>query len=217
MSIAVKICGLNSPDAVDAAAGADFAGFVFFARSPRHVTPETAGLLAARLPAQVRRVAVTVDADDETLDAIVVGLRPSLIQLHGRETPARAAAIRQRLGVGVIKVLALAAPADLDAAEAFTTAADWLMFDAKPPPRPDALPGGNAVSFDWRILAGRSFALPWLLSGGLDPGNVAAAIATSGAVAVDVSSGVESTPGRKDPARIAAFLAAARGAAARPA
>ncbi len=210
MSVAVKICGLNSPGAVDAAASADFAGFIFFPRSPRHVTPQTAGLLAARLPAQVRRVAVTVDADDDTLAAIVAELRPDLIQLHGHETAARAAAIRQRLGVGVIKVLAVAAPGDLDPAAGFTSAADWLMFDAKPPARPDALPGGNAVSFDWTMLAGRRFALPWLLSGGLDPGNVAAAIATSGAAAVDVSSGVESAPGRKDPARIAAFLAAAR-------
>ncbi len=214
MSIAVKICGLNSTVAVDAAAGADFAGFVFFPRSPRHVAPEIAGQLAARLPPQVRRVAVTVDADDATLDAIVAGLHPALIQLHGNETPTRADAIRQRFGVDVIKVLAIAAPADLDAAADFSAAAAWLMFDAKPPKRPDALPGGNAVSFDWAMLAGRRFARPWLLSGGLDPGNVAAAIAISGAKAVDVSSGVETTPGRKDPLKIAAFLAAARGVAA---
>lgn len=211
MSVAVKICGLTTPEAVDAAACADFAGFVFFPRSPRHVAPEAAALLAARLPPRVRRVAVTVDADDAALGAIVAVLRPALIQLHGSETPARAVDIQQRFGVAVIKVLAIAEPADLEAAADFAEAAAWLMFDAKPPKRPDALPGGNAVSFDWAMLAGRRFALPWLLSGGLDPGNVATAIAISGAAAVDVSSGVESAPGRKDPLKIGAFLAAARG------
>jgi len=215
VSVAVKICGLNTPEAVDAAAGADFAGFVFFSRSPRHVAPVAAGLLAARLPPRVRRVAVTVDANDAMLGAIVAGLRPALIQLHGHETPARAVEIHRRFGVDVIKVLAVAKPADLEAAADFTEAAAWLMFDAKPPKRPDALPGGNAVSFDWAMLAGRRFALPWLLSGGLDPGNVKTAIAISGAAAVDVSSGVETAPGRKDPLEIAAFLAAARGEPAR--
>lgn len=211
MSVLVKICGLNAPAAVDAAAGADFGGFIFFPRSPRHVEPGTAGALAARLPARVKRVAVVVDADDDALDAIVAGLKPDLIQLHGKETPARAREIRARLGLGTIKALSVSEPADLDAAAMFADAVDWLLFDAKPPKRPDALPGGNAVSFDWTILAGRRFAQPWLLSGGLDAGNVAVAIATSGAAAVDVSSGVESAPGRKDPARIAAFIAAARG------
>lgn len=210
MSVLVKICGLNAPAAVDAAAGADFGGFIFFPRSPRHVEPGTAGALAARLPARVKRVAVVVDADDDALDAIVAGLKPDLIQLHGKETPARAREIRARLGLGTIKALSVSEPADLDATAVFADAVDWLLFDAKPPKRPDALPGGNAVSFDWKILAGRRFAQPWLLSGGLDAGNVAAAIATSGATAVDVSSGVESAPGRKDPARIAAFIAAAR-------
>lgn len=211
MSILVKICGLNAPDAITAAATAEFAGFIFFPRSPRHVEPAAAGTLAARLPARVKRVAVTVDADDAAIDAIVAGLSPDFIQLHGRETPARAQEIRARLGVGTIKALSVSEPDDLAAAAAFAGAVDWLLFDAKPPRRPDALPGGNAVSFDWTILAGRRFARPWMLSGGLDPDNVAAAIATSGATAVDVSSGVESAPGRKDPRRIAAFLAAARG------
>jgi phosphoribosylanthranilate isomerase len=211
VSVLVKICGLNAPAAVDAAASADFGGFIFFPRSPRHVEPGTAGALAARLPVRVKRVAVVVDADDATLDAIVAGLSPDLIQLHGKETPARAREIRARLGLGTIKALSVSEPADLDATAVFADAVDWLLFDAKPPKRPDALPGGNAVSFDWTILAGRRFAQPWLLSGGLDSGNVAAAIATSGATAVDVSSGVESAPGRKDPARIAAFIAAARG------
>ncbi len=211
MSVLVKICGLNAPEAMDAAATADFAGFIFFPRSPRHVEPERAGALAARLPRRVKRVAVTVDADDAALDAIVAGLAPDLVQLHGRETPARAREVTARLGIGTIKALSVSTAADLAAAEPFTEAVDWLLFDAKPPARPDALPGGNAVSFDWTILAGRRFDRPWLLSGGLDPDNVAEAIRISGATAVDVSSGVESAPGRKDPGRISAFLAAARG------
>ncbi len=211
MSVLVKICGLNAPAAIDAAAGADFGGFIFYPRSPRHVDPAAAGALAARLPARVRRVAVTVDADDAALDAIVAGLAPDLVQLHGKETPARARDIRARLAIATIKALSISTAEDLAAVDAYAESVDWLLFDAKPPRRPDALPGGNAVSFDWTILAGRRFARPWLLSGGLDPDNVAEAIRISGATAVDVSSGVESAPGRKDPARIAAFLAAARG------
>jgi phosphoribosylanthranilate isomerase len=211
VSVLVKICGLADPEAIAAASGADFAGFVFFPRSPRHVEPETAGRLAAALPRAVRRVAVTVDASDEALAAIVEHLAPDLVQLHGREDAARAAEVGRRFGVGTIKAMAVSAPEDLDRAADFAGAVDWLLFDARPPSRPDALPGGNATSFDWTILAGRRLPLPWLLSGGLDAGNVAAAVAASGARAVDVSSGVESAPGRKDPARIAAFLRAARG------
>jgi phosphoribosylanthranilate isomerase len=158
VSVLVKICGLNAPAAVDAAASADFGGFIFFPRSPRHVEPGTAGALAARLPARVKRVAVVVDADDATLDAIVAGLKPDLIQLHGKETPARAREIRARLGCGTIKAMSVSEPADLDAAAVFADAVDFLLFDAKPPKRPDALPGGNAVSFDWTMLAGRRFA-----------------------------------------------------------
>ncbi|MBM3478085.1 MAG: phosphoribosylanthranilate isomerase [Alphaproteobacteria bacterium] len=211
MSVLVKICGLNDAAAIAAASTADFAGFVFFPRSPRHVDPGAAGALAAALPRGVRRVAVTVDADDDAIAAIMAGLAPDLVQLHGREGPARAAEVGRRFGVGTIKAMAVSEPADLDRAADFAGAADWLLFDARPPARPDALPGGNATSFDWTILAGRRLPLPWLLSGGLDAGNVAAAVAASGARAVDVSSGVESAPGRKDPARIAAFLRAAQG------
>lgn len=210
MRVAVKICGLNAPDAVDAASSADFAGFVFFARSPRHVEPAAARDLAARLPSAVKRVAVVVDPDDALLATLVATLRPDFVQLHGRETPERAAAIRGRFGLGVIKAIAVGVPGDLDAADAFSPVADWFLFDAKPPKRPDALPGGNATRFDWAMLRGRRFDRPWLLSGGLEPANVAEAIAVSGARAVDVSSGVEAAPGRKDPARIAAFLAATR-------
>jgi phosphoribosylanthranilate isomerase len=209
VKIAVKICGLNAPDAIAAAAAADFAGFVFFPRSPRHVEPAAAGALAAALPARVRRVAVTVDAGDDQVAAIVAGLRPDLIQLHGRETPARAAELRARFGLPAIKALAVGTARDLDAAAAYAPCVDWFLFDARPPAREGALPGGNAVSFDWTMLAGRSMARPWFLSGGLDPGNLGAALAASGAAAVDVSSGVEAAPGRKDPARIRDFLRAA--------
>lgn len=209
MKVAVKICGLNAPDAIAAAADADFAGFVFFPRSPRHVEPAVAGALAAALPARVRRVAVTVDAGDDQVAAIVAGLRPDLIQLHGRETPARAAGLRARFGLPAIKALAIGSPDDLDAAAAYAGSVDWFLFDARPPAREGALPGGNAVSFDWTMLAGRVMGRPWFLSGGLDPGNLRTAIAASGAAAVDVSSGVEAAPGRKDPARIRDFLRAA--------
>jgi phosphoribosylanthranilate isomerase len=211
MTAAVKICGINTPEAAAAAATSDFAGFVFFPRSPRHVSPEQAGAIAAALPATIRRVAVTVDADDALIGAIVAELRPDLIQLHGQEPPQRACDLTARFGLGTIKALAIAEPADLEAARAYADSVDWLLFDAKPPARAGALPGGNAASFDWRMLAGRTMPRPWFLSGGLDADNVRAAIAQSGARAVDVSSGVEASPGRKDPARIAAFLRAARG------
>jgi phosphoribosylanthranilate isomerase len=211
MTAAVKICGINTPEAAAAAATSDFAGFVFFPRSPRHVSPEQAGAIAAALPATIRRVAVTVDADDALIGAIVAELRPDLIQLHGQEPPQRACDLTARFGIGTIKALAIAEPADLEAARAYADSVDWLLFDAKPPARAGALPGGNAASFDWRMLAGRTMPRPWFLSGGLDADNVRAAIAQSGARAVDVSSGVEASPGRKDPARIAAFLRAARG------
>lgn len=211
MTAAVKICGINTPEAAAAAATSDFAGFVFFPRSPRHVSPEQAGAIAAALPATVRRVAVTVDADDALIGAIVAELRPDLIQLHGQEPPQRACDLTARFGIGTIKALAIAEPADLEAARAYADSVDWLLFDAKPPARAGALPGGNAASFDWRMLAGRTMPRPWFLSGGLDADNVRAAIAQSGARAVDVSSGVEASPGHKDPARIAAFLRAARG------
>lgn len=210
MTVAVKICGLNTPEAVAAAATADYAGFVFFPRSPRHVGPEQAGALAAALPTSARRVAVTVDADDTLIAAIMGALRPDLIQLHGRETPQRARDLAARFGVGTIKAFAIADPGDLDATVAYADAVDWFLFDAKPPARAGALPGGNAASFDWRMLAGRTMPRPWFLSGGLDADNVRAAMTASGARAVDVSSGVEASPGRKDPARVAAFLRAAR-------
>ena len=204
-----------------AAASAEFPGFVLYPPkycrgpggdvSPRNVTALEASKLAAKLPPGVKRVAVMVDPDDALLRATFERFKPDLLQLHGSETPERVAAIRAAFGISIIKAVPVREAADLDAARGFEDYADWLMFDAKPPPRPDALPGGNAESFDWTLLAGRSWRRPWFLSGGLTPANVAAAFAATGAPGVDVSSGVEVKPGHKDPAKVAAFIAAARG------
>jgi phosphoribosylanthranilate isomerase len=210
----VKICGLNAPDAVAAAADADFAGFVFYPRSPRAVTPQRAAALAAALPRRVRRVALFVDPDDAALRLAFIHLRPDLVQLHGAEPPERVAAIRAAFSVPVMKAIGVGEAADLEAARAHAETADWLLFDARPPRRADALPGGNAVAFDWTLLRGRSWPVPWMLSGGLTADSVGAAVRIAGAAAVDVSSGVEDRPGRKQPALIAAFIAAARAGAA---
>jgi phosphoribosylanthranilate isomerase len=212
MTIAVKICGLNTPESIRAVAdaGADYAGFNFYPRSPRRVTPALAASLASALPARVRRVALVVDADDGTLGAIVAALRPGLVQLHGQETPERCREIAAKFDTPVMKVLGVSAQADLARAQAYAGAVERVMFDAKPPQRPDALPGGNAVSFDWTILAGASVGLPWMLAGGLTPANVAEAIRISGASEVDVASGVESAPGVKSPALIRNFVESAR-------
>jgi phosphoribosylanthranilate isomerase len=212
MSIPVKICGLSTPEAVDAAVtgGAAYVGFVFFPASPRHVAPTRAAELAdVARAAGVRIAAVTVDAGDDALETIAAALRPDLIQLHGGETPERAQAVRRLTGAAVVKALRVSEPADLEAAAAFDGAADYLMFDAKPP-KQALLPGGNGTSFDWSILHGRRFAQPWFLAGGLDVDNVARAVERSGAPLVDVSSGVETAPGVKDPALIEAFLEAVR-------
>jgi phosphoribosylanthranilate isomerase len=211
MAVQVKICGLTTPEGGRAAASADFAGFVFYPPSPRNVCADDAAALAAVLPRAVRRVAVMVDPDDALLRATFARFNPDLVQLHGKETRERVAAIRRSFGIQVIKAVPVREAADLDAAHGYEDVADWLMFDAKPS-LADARPGGNALAFDWGLLAGRTWRLPWFLSGGLDPGNVAAAIARTAAPAVDVSSGVEQKPGLKDPARIAAFLTAARSA-----
>lgn len=214
MSVAIKICGLTTPEAVRATADAraDFAGFMF-AESRRLVTLSDAASLAAALPPSVRRVAVTVDADDATLDAIVAALRPQALQLHGHESPARVAAVKARTGLTVIKALPVASAADLDAAAAYDDA-DWLLLDSAP--AAGAPRGGSGRTFDWALLGGRRFARPWMLSGGLTPENVAAALAQTHAPAVDVSSGVESAPGVKDPARIARFADAVRAAVSGP-
>ena len=212
MGVQAKICGLTTPEAVRAALDgrAAYVGFMFFARSPRNIAPDAAGRLAPPLRAKgVKIVAVTVDPSDAEVDAIVAGLAPDLFQLHGQETPARARAIAERAGAGIIKVLPVSEASDLEPAGAYDGLVDHLMFDAKPPKDADR-PGGLGGAFDWTLLAGRRFQRPWLLAGGLDPWNVAAAIAASGAPIVDVSSGVERGPGLKDPALITAFLDAVR-------
>ena len=211
--LAVKICGLSTPEAVEAAVagGATYVGFVFFARSPRNIAPErAAGLAAPARAGGVFAVAVTVDASDAELDHIMATLQPELIQLARRRDarPRRRGPRphRRRSDPGATGVCE---PADLDAAGAYEDVVDHLMFDAKPP-ADAALPGGNGAAFDSTILAGRRFAKPWFLAGGLDAANVAQALAASGARAVDVSSGVESAPGVKDPLLIEAFLKAVR-------
>jgi phosphoribosylanthranilate isomerase len=214
MPVRAKICGVNSAAAVDAAVsgGAGFLGFVFYAPSPRAVTPEAAGALAATVPTGITNVGLLVDDSDERIAEILARTPLDLLQLHGKETPDRVAAIRRRFGVPVMKAVKIAAAADLAVADQYVERADWLLFDAKTPPQmTGALPGGNALAFDWQLLAGRSWPLPWMLSGGLTAENLAEAVRISGAAFVDVSSGVESRPGHKDPARIAAFLATAAG------
>jgi phosphoribosylanthranilate isomerase len=211
MSARAKICGLCTSEAVDAAlaGGAAMVGFVFFDASPRRVTVETAARLAAPVRGQAQVTAVVVDPDDELLERLSQGLRPDLIQLHGRETPERARDIRQRTGAEVIKAIPVAEADDVGAAARFEGVVAHLMFDAKTP-KPSALPGGVGARFDWDLLNGRRFERPWFLAGGLDPWNVGEAISRSSAPLVDVSSGVERGPGLKDPALISAFLDAVR-------
>jgi len=211
MTVAAKICGIRTEAALAAAVagGARWVGFVFYPRSPRAVTPTEAAALARLLPAGVDAVALLVDPDDALLDRVVATGAFGMLQLHGAETPARLAAIRARAALPVMKAIKVATVADLDAVAAFAPVADRILFDPKPPAdRIGLLPGGNAMRFDWTVLAGRRWPLPWMLSGGLDAANVAAAVAVTGATAVDVSSGVESAPGAKEPALIRAFLEA---------
>ena len=216
MTPVVKICGLSTAATLDAAleAGADMVGFVFFPKSPRHIDWATARALGRRVEGRAKVAALSVDADDETLERIADALSPDLMQLHGGETPARVKRIGELCGRPTMKAIGVATGADLAAAEAYEGVADTLLIDAKPP-KDAALPGGNGRPFDWSLTRGFHFPGPWLLSGGLDPETVAAAITLSGAQGVDVSSGVESAPGVKDPAKIRAFVAAARRAFAR--
>ena len=207
----VKICGLSTPEAVRAALDgrAAFVGFMFFDRSPRNIPPDLAARLAAPARGRAKVVAVTVDPDDASLDRIAAVLKPDLIQLHGAETPQRAAQIAARTGAGVIKVAPISESADIDLAGAYDGLVDHLMFEGKPPKDADR-PGGIGASFDWSLLAGRRFERPWFLAGGLDPWNLAEAVRLSGAPLVDVSSGVERGAGLKDPGLISAFLEAVR-------
>jgi phosphoribosylanthranilate isomerase len=206
-----KICGLNSPAAAVAAAagGAAHIGLVFYPPSPRAVTVEAAAELARLVPERVGRVGLFVDPTDDELQSVLSRVPLTMLQLHGRESPERIAAFKRRFGLKVMKAIGIAGPGDLDAAAAYVPVSDWLLFDAKPPKEPGALPGGNARPFDWRILQGRSWPLPWMLSGGLTAGTLAEAVRVTGARAVDVSSGVEDRPGVKNPDRIRAFLEAA--------
>jgi phosphoribosylanthranilate isomerase len=215
MSVIVKICGLATQAGLDAAlaCGADMTGFVFFDKSPRHVSLELAAYLNRRAGHRTCKVLVTVDADDALLAAAIKALGPGLLQLHGSETPERVAAIRARFGLPVMKAIGIFEPADLALVPVFDGAADFLLFDAKPP-RDAGWPGGSGTSFDWSLLGMIETKKPWLLAGGLDASNVADALAQTGAPGVDVSSGVENAPGVKDRNKIAAFIEQVRGAAA---
>ncbi len=215
MPIDVKICGLNTPDSLRAAidAGAGYIGFMFYPRSPRALTAQQAGALALTVPPGVRLVGVFVDPTDEDIAEVLRAVRLDVIQLHGRETPARVAEVRARTGKPVFKAVAIAGPEDVALAHTYEDTADFLLFDAKPPKAmPLALPGGNGLAFDWNLIAGESWKRGWILSGGLTPENVAGAVEQSGARFVDVSSGVEDRPGVKNPAKIEAFVTAARNA-----
>jgi phosphoribosylanthranilate isomerase len=206
----VKICGLSSPETLLAtiAAGADMAGFVFFEKSPRHIDLETARTLGLMAEGRIARVALSVDASDATLDEIVDALAPEWLQLHGKESPERVAAVKARFGRPVIKAIGVATAGDVAEARAYEGVADMLLFDARPAPGAE-VPGGAGVPFDWDLLRNIG-AANWMLSGGLDAANVAEALRRTGAPAVDVSSGVERDRGVKDPARIKAFVEAVR-------
>ncbi|MCJ2065266.1 phosphoribosylanthranilate isomerase [Methylobacterium sp. J-088] len=209
----IKICGLSTEDTLDAALalGVDWIGLVHFPRSPRHVNLARAAALSSRAKGRAERVVLLVDPDDTLLADAIVAMDPDLIQLHGRETPERVAAIRASTRRPVMKALGLATPADLAPLAAYAAVADRILLDAKAPVDA-ALPGGNGRRFDWTILADRDLPQGTMLSGGLDADNVAEALSRTRLDAVDVSSGVEAAPGIKDPERIAAFVVAVRGA-----
>jgi phosphoribosylanthranilate isomerase len=212
MSVAAKICGLSSGEAVKAAVvgGAAYLGFVFYPPSPRAVTPARAARLCAMVPAGISRVGMFVDADDDTIGAVLAETQIDVLQFHGHESPERVAAAKLRFARPVMKAVAIAGPEDVLNAARYEEVADLLLFDAKPPSRPDALPGGNGLAFDWSLIASRSWRREWMLSGGLTAELLPEAVRVSGATVVDVSSGVESRPGEKDLDKISAFLAAAR-------
>lgn len=219
MQLDVKICGLKSREALDAAlaGGASHVGFIFFEKSPRNIAPEEAGRLRQAAKGRAQAVAVTVDADDAALDRIVAAMAPDMLQLHGRETPARVAEVKARYGLPAMKALAVSEAADLLQVAPFRGVADRFLFDAKPP-KGAVLPGGNGVSFDWRLLANPDHGLDptvdYMLSGGLDAANIGDALRLANPPGIDVSSGVESAPGVKDVGLIADFLNAVRAARA---
>ena len=215
MALTVKICGLKTPEALDVAleSGADMVGFVFFPPSPRHVGPEAARLLQMRVRGRAAKAALTVDPTDELLADIIETLKPDLLQLHGSEQPERVAVIRSRFGLPVMKALPIATRADLSPLREYANVADRLLFDARPP-KEATRPGGLGTPFDWTLLKDIDAGVPFMLSGGLDPGNVAEALRITRAPGVDVSSGVERAPGVKDADKIRAFIRAARKAEA---
>ena len=208
--ILVKYCGLSRPDDVSAAvaAGAAYVGFVFFPPSPRHLSLETAAALAASVPPGVVKVALTVDAGDAMLEDLLARVPIDMLQLHGSETPDRVAQVKDKSGLPVMKAVGVSGPGDLSALDTYARVADQILVDAKPPAG-GVLPGGNGLAFDWRLIAGRRWPVPWMLAGGLTPANLAEAVALTGARQVDVSSGVERDKGVKDAGLIAAFGAAA--------
>lgn len=209
--VRVKICGLTRAEDVTAAvkSGAGYVGFVFFAKSPRHLTLDAARLLAVDVPAGVAKVALTVDAQDAFLDSLIDAVPIDVLQLHGHETPERVTALRARYGLPVMKAVGVASAADLPAIDTYSAVADMILVDAKPP-RGAALPGGNGLAFDWRLMADRTWNVPWMLAGGLTPDNVTEAVRLTGARQVDVSTGVEAAPGMKDADLVASFVRAAQ-------
>ncbi len=209
MSVDVKICGLKTPLSVKAAvdAGAFMVGFVFYAKSSRCVTPALAAALAEVVPAQVAKVGLIVDADDAAIAEILKEAKLDILQLHGSESPERVAEVKARFGLPVMKAVSISEAGDIDQARRYEPVADRLLFDAKPPKSmPNALPGGNALSFDWSLIAGKAFSRPWMLAGGLSARNLIEAVRTTGAKAVDVSSGVEDRPGEKSISKIKEFI-----------
>ncbi|MEO9336021.1 phosphoribosylanthranilate isomerase [Mesorhizobium sp. SB112] len=211
MMLDVKICGLKTPDAVDAAlkGGASHIGFIFFPKSPRNVAPEDAAELRKRASGRAKSVAVVVDADDDTLDHIVRTVSPDILQLHGHESPQRSAEIKSRYGLPIMKAFAIREASDLEAIAPYRGIAERFLFDAKPP-KGSELPGGNGVSFDWRLLAGLDAKVDYMLSGGLNAANINEALALSNPAGIDISSGVERAPGVKDVALIENFFRAVR-------
>jgi len=216
MSLTVKICGLSTPETLDAAleAGADMVGFVFFPPSPRHLQFDLARALGARVRGRAQKVALTVDADDAFLQSIVEALRPDIVQLHGSESVAQIAAIRRKFGLPVMKAVPIAVKDDLERIATYAAVADRLLFDARAP-REATRPGGLGNTFDWHLLKDVQSRVPFMLSGGLDAGNVGEALRITRASGIDVSSGVERAPGVKDIDKIKAFVRAARSAAVR--
>lgn len=208
--VSVKICGLTQLEHVEAAAqaGAGYVGFVFFAKSPRNVSIERARDLAIEVPVGIAKVALTVNASNDELDAITAAVPLDMLQLHGSETPERVAEVKARYGLAVMKAVGVADEGDLPAIATYEGVADQILIDAKPPKNAD-LPGGNGLSFDWRLIADRQWSKPWMLAGGLTPQNAAQAVTMTGAHQLDVSSGVETAPGAKDAAMISAFVEAA--------